>query len=241
MRERTVKAAERVSQEIVREVVEGGLAPGHRLEPEATMVQRYGVARGTLREALRILEVQGLIAIRPGPGGGAVVGEVNTRNFARTTSLYLQMSGARLRSVVEARVVLEPVLAREAAERKDAKFIRRLREIVDDSMAVDLRDERAYVRMSVEFHTAVARASGNELLDLFGSTLGQLVSKRVGSALIPPGRREEYRSHHVEIFEAIAAGDGDGAYRLMQRDVQHWYAGVRSKLPGVLDERIDWG
>lgn len=241
MQDRTIKAAERVAQEIVSEIVERGLEPGHRLDPEATMLQRYGVARGTLREGLRLLEVQGLISIRPGPGGGALVGAVDTRNFARTTSLFLQMSGARLRSVVEARVILEPVLAREAAERKDAKFVRQLRQLVDDSLEVDLSDERAYVRMAVDFHAAVARGSGNELLDLFGSTLGQLFSRRVGAALVPPGRREGYRNHHIEIFEAIADADGDRAYQLMHEDVKHWYAGIKSRFPGVLDERIDWG
>ena len=240
MGERPLKAAERVAQEIIQEIVDRGLAPGHRLEPEAIMVQRYGVARGTLREALRLLEVQGLLSIRPGPGGGAVVGEVDTRNFARTTSLFLQMSGARIRAIVEARVVLEPVFARQAAVNKDRLVIEGLQRVVDESMTVDLRDDRAYLRMSAAFHSAVARGSGNQLLDLFGSTLTELFSRRVNSTLIPPGRRDKLRAHHAEIVAAIAAGDGDLAYRLMEEDMHQWYAGIRTRLAGVLDEPIDW-
>ena len=69
-RSRTVKASERVAQEIVRDIVRRGLETGDRLPLEAAMVEEYGVSRTSLREALRLLEVQGLISLKPGPGGG---------------------------------------------------------------------------------------------------------------------------------------------------------------------------
>ena len=61
-----------------------GLGSGDRLPLEAAMVEQYGVSRASLREALRLLEVQGLIRLKPGPGGGPVVGAVEAANLART-------------------------------------------------------------------------------------------------------------------------------------------------------------
>ena len=96
-RSRTVKASERVAQDIVRDIVRRGLQTGDRLPLEAAMVEEYGVSRTSLREALRILEVQGLISLKPGPGGGPVVGTVEPSHLARTAALYFHLSARHLR------------------------------------------------------------------------------------------------------------------------------------------------
>jgi GntR family transcriptional repressor for pyruvate dehydrogenase complex len=70
MPHRSRKLAEIVAHELVAEIAKQGLTPGRVLPPEADMVRSFGVGRATIREALRLLEVQGLIAMRPGPGGG---------------------------------------------------------------------------------------------------------------------------------------------------------------------------
>src|SRR5262249_12010749 len=90
---------------------------GDRLPSESAMVARLGVGRASLREALRILEAYGLIRVRPGPRGGPVVTDVKPSDYAQTTTLYLHRHGANLRDLLEARLVLEPVMARLAALR----------------------------------------------------------------------------------------------------------------------------
>src|SRR5262249_3313574 len=80
---RTEKVALRVARLIVRDIVERGLTRGDALEAEAAMLQRFGISRASLREALRILEIHGLITIKPGPGGGPSVGAVDSRDFGR--------------------------------------------------------------------------------------------------------------------------------------------------------------
>ena len=78
---RPQKTAILLAQRIVGEITDQNLAPGTLLLPEREMLQRYGVARGTLREALRFLEIQGVLTIKPGPSGGPTV---NTRTRARS-------------------------------------------------------------------------------------------------------------------------------------------------------------
>ena len=111
------------------------------------MMAEYGVGRGTLREALRILEVNGLIASRPGPGGGPVVMEASTHDFGRMASLFFNARGVTLRDLMEARLIMEPIAARLAAERHDPDSTVRLREMDFDAT----KDDERYLNTSSDF------------------------------------------------------------------------------------------
>src|SRR3954454_19262155 len=113
---RGAKIAEYLAQAIVHEIVSRKLAPGTLLPSEAQMIEDYGVGRGSLREALRILEVQGIIALKPGPNGGPVVEETDVRDFGRMSSLFFHLNGATFNQLLEARLALEPLMVRLAAE-----------------------------------------------------------------------------------------------------------------------------
>ncbi len=88
------KTAETVARRVVQTIVSGGLTAGDKLPREAEMVEHCGVGRETLREALRLLETQGLITLRRGPGGGPVVASADAVNLGRISTLYYQMTGA---------------------------------------------------------------------------------------------------------------------------------------------------
>lgn len=109
------KLATLVAADIVDDVVRRGLVPGEVLAPEAEMTAAYGVGRATLREALRILESQGVIALKPGPHGGPVLRAVGHADIARVAGLYLSLTSSTHRDVLEALRCLEPVLAGRAA------------------------------------------------------------------------------------------------------------------------------
>src|SRR3990167_5758680 len=121
---RTLKTSELVALDIVRDIVNQGLKAGDRLPLEAQMLVQYRVSRSSLREALRLLEVQGLIGIRPGPGAGTVVGRVLPANLSRTLTLHLHMLGANYDELLEAWMETEPVLARLAALNPDRTKVR---------------------------------------------------------------------------------------------------------------------
>ena len=115
MNHKPKKTAMLLAQRIVTEIVDRGLTPGTPLLAEKSMLDDYGVARGTLREALRFLEIQGVITIKTGPGGGPVVGEPGSRHLASIIAMMLQLESAPFRAVIEARTTLEPPMAAQAA------------------------------------------------------------------------------------------------------------------------------
>src|SRR5260370_13854056 len=116
---RPAKTAETVASAIVRDIVSRGLEPGDMLPSEAAMLSHYRVSRASLREALRLLEVQELIRLKPAPGGGPIVRSVDPRNPAKISTLYLHLGGATYRELFEAQLVMAPIGAERAARNAD--------------------------------------------------------------------------------------------------------------------------
>src|ERR1700733_14566202 len=102
------KLAHVIERELRGLIVRGVLAENQALPSETDLLEAFHVSRNTLREALRILESESLIQIRRGRGGGAVVQRPHARSVARYVSLLLQVRGATVGEVQEARLVLEP-------------------------------------------------------------------------------------------------------------------------------------
>ena len=107
---RTLKRSEQVARDILRLTRVRGIAPGSSLPTEASMIAQYGTSRGTLREALRILEVYGLITIKPGRTGGPRLAEVDASDFGRSATFYYASSGATLRDLADSRLIVEKEL-----------------------------------------------------------------------------------------------------------------------------------
>jgi len=231
----SAKVAEVVARRIARRIGAEKLAPGTQLESEAQMLSMYGVARASLREALRILEVHGLITIKAGPGGGAVVAGVSTRDFGRMSTLYFQAGTMTFRELIEARLVMEPVMARLAAERADAALIDRLLKL-----STPLESDEAYLHTSAEFHRLVASMSDNRILNLFSHSLEDIFHDRVSGMLFPVSRREKVVEVHAAIARAIARGEAARAERLMREHMLEYAKYVERRHPELMDEVVDW-
>src|SRR3954470_8041626 len=114
---RPPKAAVLLAQSIVQDAFRERLRPGDMLLPERTMLERYRTRRGTLREALRLLEFQGVISLKPGPRGGPVLQDPDASHLASTVILLMQLKQAPFRTIVEVRTTLEPMISGLAASR----------------------------------------------------------------------------------------------------------------------------
>ncbi|NLT05708.1 MAG: FadR family transcriptional regulator [Solirubrobacterales bacterium] len=232
------KVASLVARQIVRNIVDADLTVGSPMEPEAVMLDRFGVSRASLREALRILETHGLITIKPGPGGGPSVADVDSGDFARMATLFFQVLHVRFREVVEARLIIEPVMAGLAATRHDPELEDRLMEIVGRGDEADADGE--WIAASHEFHTMVLSMSGNSLLNLIGKALKDIYTDRVAGLTFPAADRQHVRKVHREIAQAIASGDAQVAETLMREHMIEYASSVEERHPGLMDEIVDW-
>lgn len=239
-RRRPVKVAEAVARDILHDIVDRGLAPGAKLPSEVEMAEIFGVARGSLREALRILEIHGLIILKPGPGGGPVVAGINSEDVGQTLTFFLKASGTTFREVMQARLVLEPLMARAAAERGDEDVHTALEAGIERSRGVLDESDEQYLDVATDFHSVVSGASGNRVLDLLARSLKDIYIARLRSEVYQPDEREKLLHDHAVVADAIISGDGDLAERLMRDHMQEYVEIMEDRLAGFMDEKIDW-
>ncbi|GAA4057679.1 MULTISPECIES: FadR/GntR family transcriptional regulator [Actinomadura] len=236
---RPKKTAELLAQRIVADINRRGNTVGDRLPPEREMLEHYSVGRGTLRESLRFLELQGVIALKPGPGGGPVVQRPDAGTLATTLTLLLQFGNAPFRTVAEARGGLEPMMARLAAERMSAGHLADLRSSVE-VMGDHLHDQAVFLEQNKRFHDVIAHGSGNEL---FGLVVDALLGILDGSAIgidYPEVRRRAVHRAHLRIYEAIAARDPAASAEAMTRHIDEYIRYAERKFPEVLAAPIVW-
>jgi GntR family transcriptional regulator, transcriptional repressor for pyruvate dehydrogenase complex len=237
---RALKISERVARQIVLDIVRRGLKPGDSLPTEAEMLSVYGVGRASLREALRLLEVQGLVTIRPGPRGGPVLSTTSAREFGHLATLHFQFSGATFGDLHQARRLLEPVLAAEAAIRQDHDAIARMNELVEGERGIP-DDDFTYKQLSNDFHRAIVDASGNRVLGLFAESLAEVLRERVATRVTVLEARTDLRREHKGIARAITNGNATRAHRLVREHLEHYSAAyIEKQRPGFRDTVIDW-
>ena len=241
---RSVKVSERIAAALVADIVSDGLEPGARLPNEAAMLERFQVGRASLREALRILEVYGLISLQPGPGGGPIVCAIDPRSVSRTFSLYLSLAGATITEVQESRLHIEPMIARTAAEEQDPVALARLRQALDDEEALPLGDP-AYTVAANNFHLTLGMLSGNKVLNLLATALQDLyatplVAGAAGQSQPEPTAEMSIRNEHRAIAGAILSGDADLAERLTREHVVNSVELVKRILPTLAASTVTW-
>jgi DNA-binding FadR family transcriptional regulator len=237
---RRAKISQIVAAEIVRYVVDQRLQEGDRLPNEADMLEEFGVGRGSLREALRLLEAYGLISIRQGQNGGPVLATLRPQDLSRTLSFYFHLTGATYTELTEARLIIEPVMARLAAERQDPDHMQQLRDTTEREQQAPLEDPD-YLACADEFHYMVSGLSGNRVLDLLGRGLRTMFQERVGyGSVLPEEQRKRNRKVHQQIADAILAGDGAKAERLMAKHLRELADALSERVPYLGSDRITW-
>jgi len=237
---RPLKTAEAFAQDLVRDIVNQGLRTGDKLPPEAAMLQEFGLSRESLREGLRLLEVQGLITIRRGPGGGPVVGHLDPASLGRTSTLYYHLAGGTYAELLEAWAVTETILAERAARNPDRAAVRAamepylsLPEEHDDGLT-------DFVLAHTNFHRVLASLAQNKVLEMMLQTTGQIVTHHVLGHGDPRHDRETIEADHVAVAKAVAAGTPRRAADAMEKHIATMIDVVRTHLGGQLDDYIDW-
>ena len=239
---RPPKTAEVVARDLVRDIVAQGLQTGDALPHEASMLEHYGVSRESLREGLRLLEVQGLISIRRGPGGGPSVGRVDPAHLGRIATLYYHLAGATYAELFDAWVRTEPILAEEAARNPDRGSVHRAMAPYRDRLApeADGDDVEEFVQRHTHFHAVLASLTGNRVLELMLQTIGCIVTHHVVVSADPRDMSGTIAEDHASIARAVAAGHPQQARTLMERHIRTMSDFYSRELGEQQREYIEW-
>jgi DNA-binding FadR family transcriptional regulator len=182
------------------------------LPPENEMATQLNLSRPTVREALRLLESEGLVSIRPGPRGGPRVERPSSMTVTRSLTTLFQYERVSLAELLDARRAIEPACARVAASRAEPDDIKALRNSIE-RMRADLDDDAVFWTENANFHVALAEAGGNTVLNTLMVSLRELIYAFTVGLHIAPDERQETVREHTAITNAIADRDPDGAAR----------------------------
>lgn len=233
------KRSEVIAQRIVRDIRAKGYVAGDPLETEADLCETYQVGRSTVREALRLLELQGVIQIRPGRGGGPMVGSPNSRHLASTLALLMQFSETTFRTVVETRGQIEPFSASLCAQNRDESIVRRLEDSVE-RMKAGLNDEAVFLAENHRFHSLVAEGGENPIVSYITNSLDWIIDGSALGVQYSKADRMSVLKAHREISKAVAAGDSDLAYQAMKRHLADTEKYFEKKYPSAMSKVVTW-
>ncbi len=226
--------SQRVADALMSRIIDGGLKPGDTLGTEAELLTEYEVSRPTLRESLRMLEAQGVIALRPGPGGGAVVGHPSIDTLAHALSVFLYLQSVPFGAVLKARQVIEPALASEAAAQGKEREFDEMQKSVDRMRTIT--DQEAFIRENRTFHEIIARASRNKVLESFWAAISLLAQGEQLGIKYSVSNRTHIVDAHEEILQACRAREPDVAASRMAAHIGELEHLVRRRYQSALAE-----
>jgi DNA-binding FadR family transcriptional regulator len=236
-RARLREKPQRIADELRRLILSGKLSEGDSLGREPDLVERFGVSRPSLREALRILEAEGLITVVRGMLGGVIVHKPDERMTARTAALVLQARNVSLADVFEARSLLEPTAVRViASSRSRRAAVTELRQLIRHEVRV-IMDPDAFGPVNARFHERLVALAGNQTLAIVAQMLNEIVARAV-TAVSRKGsmqdsaatRRRGIRSQErlVALIEAGKAAEAEAHWRTHMTVVRRVLLGQRA-------------
>jgi len=215
---RSARTSEVVAASIRSQIGNGELKTGDRFPPEDELMEVFGIARTTLREALRILEAEGLVTVLRGRNGGPRVTTPTVEHMARVFALLLQIEKVPITDVHGALTVIEPQLVHQLTANPTPQALAELKAAIDAAAeAVPTDDGVAFGEAAAAVHEKIFEHAGNASLAIFARLLNEVVHtyfRRSGQAATAAERRRAIRSYR-KFYALVEAGDADGAER-------HW-------------------
>jgi GntR family transcriptional repressor for pyruvate dehydrogenase complex len=235
---RILKTSELIAREIILDISEGGLTAGDSLPSEASMIQHYEVGRASLREALRLLEVQGLIKIRAGAKGGPVVGAATAESLAQMLTLFFGLAGCTYEDLTDVMLITQPTIAEVAARQKLSRAeIDMLNASVDQACGVPSPQK---LQTHQNFHRLLVAFGHNTVWTLLADSVALIFVGHVMAATDSRGFHEATLEDHREIADAVIAGNPEAAGAAMYRHTVRMIDYYRSHIPAIFSQLIEW-
>ena len=222
-----------VLERIENDLRDGRLGPGDRLTPERELAAQLGVGRSSVREAVRVLEVLGVVrtATGSGPSAGAMIVTTPRGGLAAFLRLQVAANGFPLSDVVRTRVVLECDVAERLA--RSSSDLTEITGILDAMDAEDLAPDE-FLALDARFHQALAEASGNAVVSAMMAGLRSSIEAytRAGAARLDSwtATADRLRAEHRRIVDAVSRGDADAARERVRGHITDYYTEVAQAL-----------
>ncbi|OBF12021.1 FCD domain-containing protein [Mycobacterium sp. ACS4331] len=228
---RKAKLAGRAAEQIVSDVIELGWPVGHVLGSESELLERYGVSRAVLREAVRLVEHQRVARMRRGTGGGLVIDEPDIEAVIGPAIIYLLRVDATLDEIFDTRILLEELAAEIASQRAGESDIPLLRATLEREAADGPRDHR-------RLHSQIAALTLNPVLELFVETFSRVSNFYFADeAAVPAAVAHEVQRAHDAIAKAVLANNPGLARERMRRHLHAEGEFIRAQPDTV--QRLD--
>jgi len=226
---RSTRLFEEICDQIRGQLSLGKIGPGDKLPPERDLADQFGVSRAAVREALRTLEVSGLIELRKGPKGGAFMleeGAPLTQSFEN----MLDLGRIPLRDLTEARILITEVVVRLACERGREQDFAAIEKDINRVEAAFARGE-GYKNLNVitEFYDLLALATRNQMLRFLTHGIAQVLSGLIRSK--HPAPIDDLVERRREILASLRARDADAAKKLLTNHLIYVHARIQEREP----------
>lgn len=219
---RVIRASEEIVQQVKARIFGGRLTPGDPLPSEKDLAEQFGLSRVTVRDALRVLESQGLIEIKVGARGGTFVARPSMQPVSESLANMLRLHRATIQDLVEARLLVEPHVAALAAQRATAGDVRAMEQAVADARTARTGGDPFFIPHSVAFHIALAEAAKNPVLLYAVDSFRTLFHEALTTLLPADDMARRAIGDHQSILEAIKVRDPERAQRLMHAHLAYF-------------------
>jgi len=214
---RNKRFSDQVAELIQKKILEDKLAIGSNLPSEIDMAGEFQVSRPVIREALRILEMSGLVNIKKGPTGGIFVSNVYHEPIKRSLNNLIISGEVTIEHLFEARLLIEPHIAREAAEQASDDDIKKFRDLFEDSEA-HLDDPVHLKQNNLTFHLMLARVSGNPVLSMMLESVFELLVEQT-LAFVDLSLERHFLNIHKKIFQVLEKHNPAETQRRIKADI----------------------
>lgn len=235
---RRPKLAELISNDIKRWIAAESLGEGDRLPNEKALMELYGSAKATVREALKILEVEGLITLKTGPKGGAVINQPGMGPASRMLRNFLHFQQLDGKQVYQLRKLLEVELAASVVGRLSENDYQQLEANISACSCCGGEEDHRHQRfLELEFHQLLARACPNPLLAFMCQFLNDMLRDLVviKKAYVPERKQfdQANQSYHRQLIEAYRAEDSQQVRQIMAEhmaDAEHHMSALETEM-----------
>lgn len=229
------RASDLLADELRSTILEGGLRGSTRLPSQQELMRQTGLGRSTVREALKMLEAEGLVTLQTGRSGGPRVRTLEVDDVVQTMRVFVQGQRIDLRMLLETRQAVEPFGAASAARRATPEELDEL-DHLHAGLVESRADPEAFLDANVRWHLAVVRASHNPLLVAFETAIAEIVHAGMTATetRLEAQTVEDTIAAHAKVLEKIRLRDEDGAARAMTRHL-HVYREQETSVQDIAD------